>query len=238
MDRPHILYNDATKKFVMWVKLAGTEADKNDWSCQFMGVAQADSVTGPFQLIRSFHPLGMDSGDFDLVKDPHTGKAYIYFERVHTEMICADLTDDYLDVTGRFSEHFAYGAPFTPEVEERLLAAEIDLVALFETERGGYSFRPFSKYPSAERDLAVVVDASVPAGDMLNAVRRAKINDLTSADIFDVYRGSQVGEGKKSVALTFGFASPERTLTDDEIAAAMKKILSLLRREFGAKIRQ
>ena len=124
------------------------------------------------------------------------------------------------------------------DAEERLLAAEIDLVALFETERGGYSFRPFSKYPSAERDLAVVVDASVPAGDMLDAVRRAKINDLTSADIFDVYRGAQVGEGKKSVALTFGFASPERTLTDDEIAAAMKKILSLLRREFGAKIRQ
>ena len=124
------------------------------------------------------------------------------------------------------------------DAEERLLAAEIDLVALFETERGGYCFRPFSKYPSAERDLAVVVDASVPAGDMLNAVRRAKINDLTSADIFDVYRGAQVGEGKKSVALTFGFASPERTLTDDEIAAAMKKILSLLRREFGAKIRQ
>ena len=116
MDRPHILYNDRTKKFVMWVKFAGTKEDKNDWSCQFMGVAQADVITGPFELIRSFHPLGMNSGDFDLVKDPLTGKAYIYFERVHTEMICVDLTEDYLNVTNRFSEHFAYGAP--PYVRE------------------------------------------------------------------------------------------------------------------------
>ena len=52
-------------------------------------------------------PLGMSAGDFDLavVKD---GKAYYYFERVHSETICADLTEDYTDVTGYYSTHFPH----------------------------------------------------------------------------------------------------------------------------------
>ena len=111
MDRPHILYNDRTKKYVLWVKFAGTKQDKSDWSCQFMGVAQADTIHGPFEMAKYIHPLGMNSGDFDLVKDENTGKAYIYFERVHSELICADLTDDYMDVTGNYTRHFNYQAP-------------------------------------------------------------------------------------------------------------------------------
>lgn len=58
----------------------------------------------------------MDAGDFDLAVDPETGHAYYYFEKVHTELICAELTDDYTDVTGDFSSHFPQpGPPFTRE---------------------------------------------------------------------------------------------------------------------------
>ena len=53
----------------------------------------------------------MSAGDFDLVVDPHDGKAYYYFERVHSEMICADLTSDYTDVTGYYSTHFPQPQP-------------------------------------------------------------------------------------------------------------------------------
>ena len=100
-----------------------------------------------------------------------------------------------------------------------------------------HSFEAFSKYPPVERDLAVVVDDSVLAGDMVKAVREARIADLRSAEVFDIYRSAQIGEGKKSVAMNFTFSSAERTLTDDEVAASMKKILSALKKKVGAKIR-
>lgn len=124
------------------------------------------------------------------------------------------------------------------DAEERLYCAEIDLAALNAAERGTTSFVAFSKYPPAERDLAVVVADGIPAGDMLAAVKNGKIKNLASAEIFDVYKGAQVGEGKKSVALGFAFASPVRTLTDEEIAAEMKKILGILKRGFAAEIRR
>jgi hypothetical protein len=61
-------------------------------------------------------PLGMNAGDFDLVVEPSDGKAYYYFERVHSELICADLTSDYTDVSGYYSTHFAQ--PHPPYVRE------------------------------------------------------------------------------------------------------------------------
>ncbi len=110
MDRPHILYCEKTKKFVMWAKLVGTIENRSDWNCSYMGVATADSILGPFLLQTTFHPLGMNAGDFDLVKDD-SGKAYIIFEQVHSNMIIADLTDDYMGCTGEYSTHFENGAP-------------------------------------------------------------------------------------------------------------------------------
>lgn len=112
MDRPHIIYNEMTKKFVMWMKIMN---NKNMMD-QYMVIATADSIKGPFTKIDTFHPLDMSSGDFDLVVDPKTKKAFIYFDKVHTEMICAELTDDYTNVTGQYSSF--WHEPFTPLVRE------------------------------------------------------------------------------------------------------------------------
>ena len=71
---------------------------------------------GPYKLVRQgLRPLGMSGGDFDLTVAPD-GKAYYYFERVHGEIICADLTDDYTNVTGYYSTHLVHAAP--PEARE------------------------------------------------------------------------------------------------------------------------
>lgn len=105
MDRPHILYNEHTGKYVCWLKIMG------DMNSQSETVLVADSLLGPYTKVRQgLKPLGMNAGDFDLVVAPD-GKAYYYFERVHTELICADLTDDYTDVTGYYSTHFPLVAP-------------------------------------------------------------------------------------------------------------------------------
>lgn len=119
----------------------------------------------------------------------------------------------------------------------RLYVAEISLDKTFELLNGTKKFKNFSKFPSVERDLAVVVDENVLAGDMVEAVENGKIAFLTSAAVFDTYKGEQIGIGKKSVAMNFTFSSLERTLKDEEISAEMQKILSLLKRKFGAKIR-
>ncbi len=116
MDRPHILYHEKTEKFIMWIKLAGTKENRSDWNHSYMGVATSDSILGPFRLEKTFYPLGMSAGDFDLVKEETTRRAYVIFERVHSDMIIADLTDDYMDCAGRYSVHFPNGAP--PYVRE------------------------------------------------------------------------------------------------------------------------
>ena len=98
-------------------------------------------------------------------------------------------------------------------------------------------FKPFSKFPTIERDLAVVVDDSTNAAEIIGAVTGAKIKYLDDIRIFDIYKSDQIGRDKKSVGISFSFSSLERTLTDDEIAEQMSRILSVLKRKTGAKIR-
>jgi len=110
MDRPHIIYNAATRKFVCWMKIMNKDGTQTET------IMTADRFTGPYTLVREgLKPLNMSGGDFDLVVAPD-GKAYYYFERVHSETICADLTDDYTDVTGYYSTHFP--RPYPPFVRE------------------------------------------------------------------------------------------------------------------------
>ncbi|MDO5425753.1 MAG: serine hydrolase [Eubacteriales bacterium] len=110
MDRPHILYNKRTGKFVCWLK------HMNEDGTQSETVLTAERVLGPYTVVREgLRPMGMDAGDFDLATGAD-GKAYYFFDRVHSEMICADLTEDYTDVTGYYSTHFpGRKPPFTRE---------------------------------------------------------------------------------------------------------------------------
>ncbi len=110
MDRPHILYNRTTRKFVCWIKVM-------DNPYQTRSVLIADQITGPYTLVRQgIRPVGMSAGDFDLAVSHDDGKAYMYFERVHSEMICADLTEDYANFSGYYSTHMPRPGP--PSVRE------------------------------------------------------------------------------------------------------------------------
>ena len=111
MDWPHILYNRRTGQFVMWVKFAGTAQEPTNWQIQYMGVAVSENITKPFRMVHTIRPLGMEMGDFDLWADPRDGKGYFIADRVHTEVVIADLTDDYLGVTGYYSSHFPHTQP-------------------------------------------------------------------------------------------------------------------------------
>ncbi len=107
----------------------------------------------------------------------------------------------------------AYGLP------ARVVAAEIDLDALVAASPEVGPRPQFSSFPVAKEDLALVVDASVPSGDVQAALAGASTL-IESARLFDVYEGSQVEEGRKSLAFALRLRAPDRTLTDQDIKAA------------------
>ena len=92
-------------------------------------------------------------------------------------------------------------------------------------------------FPPVREDIAVVVAEDVPAGALVEAAREAAGAELREARVFDVYRGEQVGEGKKSVALALVFQSAERTLSDEDAAALRGRIVAALAERFGAELR-
>lgn len=108
LDRPHILYNKQTGKWVCWIKSMDTDG--------YFVILQANQFEGPYSIVKRLKPEGFGVGDFDMYADPLTGKAYVWFERPHWEMVCAELTDDYLGTNGTFSRHFiGMRPPFTRE---------------------------------------------------------------------------------------------------------------------------
>ncbi|HOZ46898.1 MAG TPA: phenylalanine--tRNA ligase subunit beta [Candidatus Hydrogenedentes bacterium] len=123
------------------------------------------------------------------------------------------------------------------DIEQPVYVLDADLQALLALNPAAKQFEEIPQYPPSLRDIAVLVDNDVPAGALCEAARDAAGKILRSVDIFDVYTGKQVPEGKKSVALSLVFQSPERTLTDQNTQKAWDKILHKLETEFNATLR-
>ena len=116
-------------------------------------------------------------------------------------------------------------------------AFELDLATLFAESRDPVEYVDVVTFPAVRQDLAFVVAEEVPAGDLVDAARETAGPELRSMRAFDVYRGPQVGEGRKSVAYAVEFQSPERTLTDEDAYALRERIAGALRERFGAELR-
>jgi phenylalanyl-tRNA synthetase beta chain len=116
-------------------------------------------------------------------------------------------------------------------------AAELDLETLFDHVPDRVVYDDVITYPAVQEDIAVAVDEDVEVGALVEAAREAAGPLLRDARVFDVYRGEQVGEGRKSVAIHLSFQSPERTLTDEEAAELRGRIVSALADRFGAELR-
>jgi phenylalanyl-tRNA synthetase beta chain len=135
-----------------------------------------------------------------------------------------------------------FGAGVVGELEPGLLegqwgAFEIDLDALFAEVPERIEYEDVITFPALRLDLAFVVDEEVPAGDLVDAAREAAGPELREARVFDVYRGDQIAEGRKSVALALEFRSPERTLTVEDGARLRDAIAESLAKRFHAELR-
>ncbi len=112
----------------------------------------------------------------------------------------------------------------------------IDLGELAAVAPETVAFRPFGAFPPLRQDLAVTLPEGVAAGEVLARVRAAGGETLGEAEVFDVYTGAQVGEGRRSLALALSFRALDRTLTDEDVAPARARIVDALR-EIGGELR-
>jgi phenylalanyl-tRNA synthetase beta chain len=116
-------------------------------------------------------------------------------------------------------------------------AFELDLATLVAAAPDLIVYEDVLTYPAALQDVAVDVAEDVPVGDLVDAAHEAAGDLLRDARVFDVYRGDQVGPGRKSVAIHLTFQSPERTLTEDEASEIRDRIVTALTERFDAELR-
>ncbi len=120
--------------------------------------------------------------------------------------------------------------------EPPVLVAEFDLNALRTAVSADYALTPIPEVPPVLEDIALILDESIPAAKVEALIRQTGGKVLTAVQLFDVYRGEQIGAGKKSLAYSLTYQA-EKTLTDKEAADIRNKIVRRLERELGAKLR-
>lgn len=123
------------------------------------------------------------------------------------------------------------------ELPEKVAAWEVDLSLLLEASGRPLVYTPLPKFPAVERDIAVVVSEDVPAAEVEKCIWDAGGELLRSVQLFDVYRGEQVPAGCKSLAFSLVFYAGNRTLTDEEAAAAVAAVERELARRHQARLR-
>lgn len=119
---------------------------------------------------------------------------------------------------------------------KRVTYAELSIVPLCAGKCGRLKFKELPKFPSVSRDLALVVDQKTGVGDIVKAAKNSGAKILENVEVFDIYEGEHVEEGKKSVALTLTYQT-DHTLTEDEINTAHNKVLDNLKKRVKAELR-
>ena len=123
------------------------------------------------------------------------------------------------------------------DIDTRVYVAEIKLDVLYDINKRKVTYKPLPKFPAVERDFAMLCDKDIPVGDLERAIISGGGRLLEKVKLFDVYQGSQIPEGKKSVAYSVWLRSAEGTLTDAQIDDASQKIIAKLEK-LGAELRK
>jgi len=121
--------------------------------------------------------------------------------------------------------------------QQPVCAAEFDLDALLDVSLGAYAYQAVSRFPAVREDIAVVVDEAITAAQMEATIRNAGGKLLRDVRLFDLYRGEQIGSGRKSLAYRLVYQADDRTLTDDDATKIRAKIIKALERELSAMLR-
>jgi phenylalanyl-tRNA synthetase beta chain len=180
-----------------------------------------------------WHVGGIVQGEFFHAK----GIVEAIFAALHVEPVFerAQLRDEFVVGAGVQSGWVGTYGPL--DLDGTWSAFELDLNELAELVPERILYRDVITFPPLRLDLAVVVDEAVPAGDLLAAARAAAGSELSELRFLSDYRGEPIPAGRKSIAFSVAFQSPERTLSDEDGARLREAILELLQSRFGAVLR-
>ncbi len=121
-------------------------------------------------------------------------------------------------------------------IDKKIYTAEIKLPYLYNFKQKPILYKPLPKFPAVTRDIALLCNAELPVGDLDAAIRKGAGALCENLELFDVYQGAQIPEGKKSVAYSLTLRSQEATLTDEQVDGVMNKVFKLLQ-DLGANLR-
>ena len=120
----------------------------------------------------------------------------------------------------------------------RAYAAELFFSTVTELADTEKVYAPLPKYPAMSRDIALVVDEDMTVGEIIDVIKESGTDILKKVKLFDIYRGKQVEEGKKSVAFALTYRHDDRTLTDEDVSKAHEKVLQALKDKLGINLRE
>jgi phenylalanyl-tRNA synthetase beta chain len=130
-----------------------------------------------------------------------------------------------------------------PEIADRydfhtpVAVLVVDLAPVLGATRRGWQARPVSRFPAVDLDVAFAADDDVPAGELEATVGEAAGELAESVALFDVWRGPSLGEGRRSLAFRARLRAPDRTLTEQDVAAVRERVVSAVRERHGAVLR-
>lgn len=123
------------------------------------------------------------------------------------------------------------------ETDAKTVLGELNLQAMLDQAQTNKQYQALPRYPAVTRDLAFVVEKTVLAAQILKLIQKGGGSILEEVSLFDIYEGSQIPEGYKSMAYALSYRAPDRTLKDDEVNKAHQRIVTMLETELGAKLR-
>ncbi len=123
------------------------------------------------------------------------------------------------------------------EIEEKCYVAEISLMKIFNAINNDIKFKALPKFPAVTRDIAMLIDKTTPVGEIEKVIKKASGALLETINLFDVYEGKQIPEGKKSVAYAVSYRASDRSLTNEEINKIFAKVVKDLEYKLGAQLR-
>lgn len=123
------------------------------------------------------------------------------------------------------------------DLNQRVYVAEIDIDLVFENLNNSKVYNPLPKYPATTRDIALLVKDEVFVKQIEDIIKANGSDILESYQLFDVYKGSQIEEGHKSIAYSITYRSKDKTLTDEDVAKVHDKIVSELSEKLNANLR-
>ncbi len=213
-------------------KLVGNFLEEEKVSVLITGLSRPRSWSEPARAVDLFdmkgelelllEEMGLDKGQFI---------SYSTSNGLTDNTLAIDIHGSYAGYLGRIKDDVL--KPFG--IEQEVFAAELSLQLLEGSHTTVYS--PLPRFPKVKRDVAFVVDASISVSEMEKAIRDAAGELLSSVELFDVYRGENLGEGKRGLAFSLELLSREKTLTDKEIEAAVQNVVRGVGQATGATIR-